>query len=89
MKEKKERNKYGKSNFRYINVDVIGGANVARQCMSAGLLDEIRLHLVHVLLGSGVRLFDNMSEQTKLQKMKVIDSFGVTHFTFRPVKQNT
>jgi dihydrofolate reductase len=71
------------------NVYMIGGANVAQQCMSAGLLDEIRLHLVHVLLGSGVRLFDKMSEQTKLQKTNIIDSFGVTHFTFRPVKQNT
>ncbi len=67
------------------NVYVVGGANAAQQCITAGLLDEIRLHLVHVLLG-GVRLFDNINEQTELQKTSVIDSSGVTHFTFRPVK---
>jgi len=33
-----------------------------------------------------VRLFDNMSGQTELQKTGVIDSSGVTHFTFDPVK---
>lgn len=34
------------------------GANVARQCIELGELDEILLHLTPVLLGDGVRLFD-------------------------------
>ena len=67
------------------NVYVVGGANVAQQCINAELLDEIRLHLVHVLLGGGVRLFDNMNGQTKLEKTSVIDSSGVTHFAFSQV----
>lgn len=33
------------------------GADVARQCLAAGLIDEIRVHLVPVLLGDGVRLY--------------------------------
>jgi dihydrofolate reductase len=37
---------------------VILGANIARQCLAAGLLNEIIIHLTPVLLGGGVRLFD-------------------------------
>jgi len=33
------------------------GANVARQCLEAGLLDEIIVHVAPVLVGDGVRLF--------------------------------
>ena len=38
---------------------VILGANVARQCLEAGLLDEIIVHVVPVLVGGGVRLFES------------------------------
>jgi dihydrofolate reductase len=37
---------------------VILGANVARQCLEADLLDEIIVHVAPVLVGDGVRLFD-------------------------------
>jgi riboflavin biosynthesis pyrimidine reductase len=37
---------------------VVLGANVARQCIEAGLLDEIVIHLAPVLVGGGVRLFE-------------------------------
>ena len=37
------------------------GANVARQCLEAGLLDEILVHIAPVLLGDGVRLFERLS----------------------------
>ena len=40
---------------RYVNVL---GANVAAQCLDAGLLDEILMFFVPVLLGDGVRMFD-------------------------------
>ena len=36
------------------------GANVARQCIEAELLDEIIIHLAPVLVGEGVRLFDRV-----------------------------
>jgi dihydrofolate reductase len=39
------------------NVVIIGAA-VARECLLAGLVDEIVVHLVPVLLGLGVRLLD-------------------------------
>jgi dihydrofolate reductase len=37
---------------------VILGANVARQCLEAGLLDGVILHVAPILVGDGVRLFD-------------------------------
>jgi len=37
---------------------IVFGANVAAQCLRAGLLDEIVIHLVPILLGDGVRLID-------------------------------
>jgi dihydrofolate reductase len=38
---------------------VILGANVARQALEAGLLDEIIVHIAPVLVGDGVRLFES------------------------------
>jgi riboflavin biosynthesis pyrimidine reductase len=40
------------------DVAVGGGANVAQQYLKAGLLDEFQIHVVPVLLGGGVRLFE-------------------------------
>lgn len=36
----------------------VGGPNVAQQCLNAGLLDEVRIELVPVLLGEGIRFFE-------------------------------
>jgi len=41
------------------DVQISGGSTVARQALAAGLVDEIRLDLVPVLLGSGVRFFED------------------------------
>lgn len=69
------------------DVSVGGGANVIQQYLSAGLLDEIQIHLVPVLLGDGRRLFDHIgTEQIELERTRVIESPGVTHLRFRVVK---
>jgi dihydrofolate reductase len=39
---------------------VVFGADIARQCLQARLLDEIVIHLAPVLLGDGVRLYDSV-----------------------------
>jgi dihydrofolate reductase len=62
-----------------------GGADIARQYLNAGLIDEIQIHLVHKLLGEGIRLFDG-GEQIELQQTRVIASTGVTHLRFQVVK---
>ena len=36
---------------------VVLGADIARQCLENGLLDEVVVSLVPALLGDGVRLF--------------------------------
>jgi dihydrofolate reductase len=66
------------------NVGVAGGASVAQQCLAAGLLDEIQIHVAPVLLGGGVRLFDNLgSTSRELEATRIVESPGVTHLRFR------
>ena len=44
------------------------GANVDQQFLAAGLVDEIRIHLIDVLLGGGRRLFDVLPERVELER---------------------
>ena len=63
------------------------GASIPQQCLQAGLLDEIQIHLVPVLLGTGVRLFDHIgADNIELETMRVVDGPGVTHLRFRVVR---
>jgi dihydrofolate reductase len=69
-------------------VYVLGGASLAHQCIQAGLLDELRLHLVPVLLGDGVRLFDHLGNAPiELETPEVVISPLVTHLRFRVRKR--
>lgn len=59
------------------------GADVAQQCLKAGLVDEIILQLVPVLLGAGTRLFDRIGERTiELTPTRTVQSPSVTHLRF-------
>ena len=64
------------------DVAIGGGATVAQQCLAAGLLDELQLHVVPLLLGGGVRLFGD-GQQAELECTRVIDSPAVTHIRYR------
>ena len=70
------------------NVAVAGGASVAQQYLKAGLLDELQIHIAPVLLGDGVRLFENHlgSERLGLESTRVIESPAATHVRYRVVK---
>jgi len=69
------------------DVVVGGGANIAHQYLKAGLVDEIQIHLVSVLLGEGIRLFDRFgTEPIELESTRVIESSGVIHLRFRVAK---
>jgi dihydrofolate reductase len=48
-----------------------GGANVAQQFLRRELIDEIVLSVVPVILGDGVRLFDNIEKQIDLSLIGV------------------
>ena len=68
------------------DIAIGGGANAAQQYLAAGLLDEIRLHVVPVLLGGGVRLFDGPAAGTasRLELTRSIESpTGTMHLTYR------
>lgn len=69
-------------------VCVLGGASLARQCIQAGLLDEIQLPLVPVLLGEGLSLFDRLrNAPLELEVSEVVRSPCVTYLRFRVRKQ--
>jgi dihydrofolate reductase len=69
------------------NIYVVGGANVAQQCIKAGLLDEMRIHIAPLLLGQGIRLFDHLGNKLiELEGTRMIESPGVTHLMFWVVK---
>ncbi len=53
---------------------VVLGANIARQCLDTGLLDEIIIHVAPVLVGDGVRLFDRSgSEPVRLERISSVE----------------
>lgn len=49
---------------------MIGGADIGRQYLNAGLLDEVRLHLMPTLLGGGTRLFDGVDARITLTQAR-------------------
>jgi len=69
------------------DVRISGGANTIDQFVKAGLVDEVQFHLAPVILGRGVRLFKNVGEEgLDLEKIRLVDSPGVTHVSFRIAK---
>lgn len=65
----------------------VGGANVAQQAIKAGLVDEVGVYLVPVLLGGGVRFFDDLGDgRIELERTRVVEAPGVTHLRFRVLK---
>ncbi len=62
------------------------GAQVVQQCLRAGLLDEISVHLVPIALGRGVRLLDDLDPGTEFDLVRAVDAPGVTHLTYRVVR---
>jgi dihydrofolate reductase len=51
-------------------VQIIGGANTIQQVLNQGLCDELQLDLMPILLGKGVRLFEN-TDKIKLERVSV------------------
>jgi dihydrofolate reductase len=63
---------------------VLFGASIPQQCLQAGLLDDIVVHLVPVLLGAGIRLYDLPgSKPLGLMRILVAESGQITDLRFR------
>src|SRR5699024_10288364 len=60
----------------------VAGASISQQCLKAGLVDEIFLHIVPVILGKGKRLF---AELTSLEIVEVINASDVTHIRYKVI----
>lgn len=69
------------------DVVIGGGPETDRQFLAAGLLDELRIHLVHRLLGAGTRLFEpGVPGPATFRATRVLEDDGVTHFRFVPAE---
>ena len=65
-----------------LDVSIAGGANAVQQFLAAGLLDELHLHIVPVILGTGERLLVNVGDP-KLEPVDVVASPAVTNIRYR------
>ena len=64
------------------DVSIHGGATTINQYLAAGLIDELRLHIVPLTLGAGTRLFDGVPP-LKLEQLTSRAATSVTHVTYR------
>jgi dihydrofolate reductase len=66
------------------SVYVIGGASIDQQLLDAGLVDELRIDVIPILLGSGIPLFGKLrSAPAELEQIRVTASDEVTHLRYR------
>jgi RibD C-terminal domain len=66
------------------DVTVMGGANLGRQYLAAGLVDEIQVHLAPVLFGKGTRMFEDVGTgHLLLEPIEVIETPVAVHLRYR------
>ena len=63
-------------------VAIAGGPTTVNEYLAAGLLDELRLHVVPAILGAGERLFDGVAD-VDLELVSQRSNDLVTHLTYR------
>jgi dihydrofolate reductase len=69
-------------------VTVMGGADTGQQYLRAGLLDELSIHLIPVLFGSGTRMFDHLDgRHVELEPGETIQTPAATHLRYRVVRK--
>jgi len=67
-----------------MDVTIVGGANTAQQLLNAGLFDELHIGIVPIVLGSGLRFFENVSmEDVQLEQIEILDSPSRTDIKYR------
>ena len=67
------------------DVAIAGGAKTVQQFLSAGLIDELRLHTAPMILGAGERLLDGVANVT-LEPTEVSGTSLVTHVRYRVIR---
>ncbi len=67
------------------NISIAGGATTVNQYLTAGLIDELRLHVTPFVLGAGVRVFDGVPPMA-MERISVRETSLVTHMNYAPVR---
>jgi len=62
------------------------GATVMQQALPLGLVDEIRVHVIGVLLGGGTPLFAHLDAAIGLERTSVLATRAATHLGFRVLR---
>jgi dihydrofolate reductase len=72
-------------------VQIIGGADTIQQCLNSGLCDELGIDVMSILLGKGLRLFENIdTDKIKLERTKVEETTPMrTSITFKVTKPDS
>jgi len=64
-------------------VHIMGGAQIIRQALAAGMVDELTIIVAPVLLGAGKRLFEGFTESVDLEHLGVRQSPFATFIDYR------
>ena len=68
------------------DVGIGGGADVIRQALRAGQVEELTISIAPVVLGGGKRLFDGFDETVSLEHLNLLQSPFATHISYRVVR---
>ncbi len=68
------------------DVSVMGGADVIRQALLAGYVDELTISIAPIVLGDGKRLFEGFRTQLTLKHLHLRQSPYATHITYGVIR---
>jgi len=68
------------------DISIGGGADVIRQALRAGHVDELTISIAPFILGGGKRLFDGFEQPLNLEHAGLLQSPFATHITYRLVR---
>ena len=66
------------------DVTIMGGADIGRQFLAGGLVEEISIHLVPVMFGTGTRMFEELYKgHIRLRAVDTLLTPAATHLRYR------
>jgi dihydrofolate reductase len=68
------------------DVHVMGGADIIRQALRTGLVEELTISIAPVVLGAGKRLFEGFDKSVDLEVVRTFSSPLATHIKYRVVR---
>lgn len=69
------------------DVNIMGGGNIIRQALAAGLVDQLTIIIAPVVLGGGKRLFEGFEQSLDLEHLGVRQSSFATFIDYRVVNR--